>query len=89
MDAIILAFGEIGPDQQVSVDEIKESDIIKKVSTYKNTQSISKTIAIYLQRESKIDSETVYVKIKLGENFLIRLQIQIGLTEKDQSIYNY
>ena len=69
LDAIILAFGEIGPDQQVSVDEIKESDIIKKVSTYKNTQSISKTIAIYLQRESKIDSETVYVKNKTGREF--------------------
>lgn len=68
IDAIVLAFKEIGKPK-VKVDEIKNSEIIKLISKYKKSQRISITICYILQKESKLDSETVNLKNKSGREF--------------------
>lgn len=68
-DALVLAFEEIGESKKVPVSEIKNTDTIRKVSTYKNSNTISNTIWFFLQKESKMDSLTVNLKNKSGREF--------------------
>jgi len=68
-DALVLAFEEIGIHNKALVSDIKNTEIIKKVINFKNSQSISNTIWFFLQKESKIDSLTVKLKNKSGREY--------------------
>jgi len=61
IDAIILAFDELKNDK-ASVNEIKNSRIIREFSTIKNNRTISNSIWYFLLFGSALDSETIRVK---------------------------
>lgn len=68
LQAIVLAFDEIGKNS-TQVNEIKNTDTIKKFSAYKNSRAVSNTIWYILQAESKMDSITVNTKNKSGKEY--------------------
>ncbi|MBN1167171.1 MAG: AAA family ATPase [Methanospirillaceae archaeon] len=66
VDAIILAFDEIGK-KNIQVRDIIDTDVIKKFSVLRKSHKVSNTIWYTLQRESRMDSETVHLKNKSGK----------------------